>query len=493
MPEPHLMHPDPQRSVAVTPQASATTRPGTAAGGGPAPAPPGPLSPDRPAGLRSTLQLHVLFPCLLADVASVLLGVVTYSQLVGPPGATQMALAAVYVTIAGLMDVTHVRKEWNYTEEFVVAIKASFAALLFTAGVGLFANVAVSRILFCTVLLAMLVLRPFAALAIDRTSVPEPTSRVALMCSDEEYDEFLSAKDSIARPSRIDHIRIEDVPSNLPTDAASQGSVAHLRSQCLSFTPTKVVIGEHHLRDSALTNALIELSGLGIQLRSFSKYFEEEFGRVSLNSLGTSWFLFDIGPLHRVGYRTARRVVDIVAGSCVGTIFLLLLPILAVIVKLDSRGSLFHSQMRSGQYGRTFTMHKIRTMVLDAEANGPEFSRPNDPRITRIGKVLRRMRIDELPQALNLLKGEMSLIGPRPERPEWDHHFREVIPFYDKRSLIKPGLTGWAQVHEGYSSCLDDTVRKLERDLYYLRYQSLGIDLRVLLATAGSVVRFRGQ
>lgn len=216
-------------------------------------------------------------------------------------------------------------------------------------------------------------------------------------------------------------------------------------------------------------------------------------GRVRVAGLDTTWFFFDIDYHHRAGYRVARRLVDIFAGLLVGIVLVFFLPLLALVIRLDSPGPVFFVQTRVGQRGRLFKIFKFRTMVAGAEAGGPRFARVGDERITRVGRVLRRCRIDETPQALNLLRGDMTLIGPRPERPEFVKAFREIIPFYDARTLVKPGITGWAQVHEGYGSSVEDTVRKLERDLYYLRYQSLAVDLRILMATAAGILRFAGR
>jgi lipopolysaccharide/colanic/teichoic acid biosynthesis glycosyltransferase len=200
-----------------------------------------------------------------------------------------------------------------------------------------------------------------------------------------------------------------------------------------------------------------------------------------------------MGPLHRFGYRLVRRGVDLAAGALAVIAFALVTPWIAAAVKIAAPGPVFYRQTRTGHRGRTFTMTKFRTMRVDAEAAGPRFAHRRDQRVTRVGRILRLSRIDELPQSISLLRGDMSLIGPRPERPEFVEAFSKTIPFYCKRHLIKPGLTGWAQVHEGYSSCAGDTVRKLERDLYYLKHQSIGLDLRILAATVSSIVRLGGR
>ena len=272
--------------------------------------------------------------------------------------------------------------------------------------------------------------------------------------------------------------------------AEREPTVAEL---CESCKPARIVIGNEYLNDSRIVAELARVNDDGVAVSTFASSFEAEFGLVPVMSVDSSWFLFGLGPLHRLGYRLGRRLLDLIASVVFGLFLLVLLPVVAVLIRLDSPGPIFFSQSRVGQRGRLFRIHKLRTMQAEAEASGPQFTAPHDTRVTRVGFWLRRCRIDELPQALNLLRGEMSLIGPRPERPEFVARFAETIPFYDKRNLIKPGITGWAQVHEGYSATLEDTIRKLERDLYYLRNQSLGVDLRIVLATVASVFRLAGR
>jgi lipopolysaccharide/colanic/teichoic acid biosynthesis glycosyltransferase len=160
--------------------------------------------------------------------------------------------------------------------------------------------------------------------------------------------------------------------------------------------------------------------------------------------------------------------------------------LIAIVVRLENRGPVFYSQTRVGQGGQTFTLHKFRTMWGNAEANGMAWASQNDPRVTFVGRYLRKLRFDELPQLWNILKGDMSLVGPRPERPEFVGPLAALIPFYDERHLIKPGLTGWAQINYPYGSSIADARRKLQLDLYYIKHTSLELDLIILLRTLGT-------
>ena len=169
-----------------------------------------------------------------------------------------------------------------------------------------------------------------------------------------------------------------------------------------------------------------------------------------------------------------------------------MLPLLALAIKVDSRGPVFLVQRRIGENGAEFNLLKLRTMSADAEASGAQFASQRDPRVTRIGRVLRATRLDEFPQLLNIVRGDMSFIGPRPERPEFERELEAKIPHFKSRLLIKPGLTGWAQIKGGYASSIPDMTRKLEYDLYYIKNMSLFLDAVCLLHTAKTVILGRG-
>jgi exopolysaccharide biosynthesis polyprenyl glycosylphosphotransferase len=198
-----------------------------------------------------------------------------------------------------------------------------------------------------------------------------------------------------------------------------------------------------------------------------------------------------IGRVQAVDLDGAMRRARDVAGSLL--LLALTLPLLllvACLIKLDSRGPVLYRQDRVGLHGRVFTLLKFRTMRIDAEADGPSWATERDPRVTRFGAFIRSSRVDELPQLINVLRGEMSLVGPRPERPYFVHQLVRIIPQYDERTIVLPGLTGWAQVNYPYGASVEDAQAKLTYDLYYLRNQSLLLDLHILAATV-RVVLFR--
>jgi exopolysaccharide biosynthesis polyprenyl glycosylphosphotransferase len=235
----------------------------------------------------------------------------------------------------------------------------------------------------------------------------------------------------------------------------------------------------------------------GVSIVAMPVLYEQITGRVPIEHVGSHlWTL--VLPLEKRTvsfsvYLLIRRVFDAVCALVGLLLFALLLPVLAIAIKLTSRGPVFYRQVRLGRGGRPFTLVKLRTMKRDAEnGHGVQGASHRDSRITPIGGFLRRTRLDEAPQLLNIMRGEMSLVGPRPERPEFVERLEREIPFYRTRLAVDPGLTGWAQVRYRYGSSTEDALRKLQYDLYYIRHQSLLLDLEILIRTVWTVLLFRG-
>ena len=217
----------------------------------------------------------------------------------------------------------------------------------------------------------------------------------------------------------------------------------------------------------------------GRSMRGFTSVYEEHTGRLPIVHLMEGWELTE--PLSAKGvYVSFKRAIDIVLVALTAPIWLPLCGLIAVVIRLDSNGPAIFAQERAGRGGKPFTLYKFRTMVDQADANGPQFAVPDDDRLTRVGRGLRRVRIDELPQLWNVLKGDLSLVGPRPEQLPFVDRFSQTIPFYTHRHLIRPGVTGWAQVNFGYADNEVDTVEKLSYDLYYLKHVSPWLDISIL-------------
>ena len=245
-----------------------------------------------------------------------------------------------------------------------------------------------------------------------------------------------------------------------------------------------------------LLRELIRCYELGIAVRPMPAVYEELAGRVPVEHLGQKWFLAafwtEIGLPGLAA--AAKRLIDLGMSACGLLVTLALWLPIAVAIRLDSRGPILYRQERLGRGGRPFEIAKFRSMHPGAEPPGEAvWASPNDPRVTRVGAWLRRTRLDELPQFWNVFRGDMSVVGPRPERDSFIRQLERDIPFYRIRLAVKPGLTGWAQIRHPYANTVEDTIRKLEYDLYYVRRQGLLLDLAIIVRTIGVVLTFRGH
>jgi lipopolysaccharide/colanic/teichoic acid biosynthesis glycosyltransferase len=226
--------------------------------------------------------------------------------------------------------------------------------------------------------------------------------------------------------------------------------------------------------------------------------YEQIMRKIPPFTFSESWFLVQLNEQRGKTYDRFRILIDYISALFLGSILCVSMPFVALAIKLDSPGPVFFKQQRVGRNNNLFTLYKFRSMKAltadgSAELNGPQFTSLNDNRITRVGKILRKFRLDELPQIINVFKGEMALIGPRPERPEFTKQLTEKIPFYPLRHLVKPGFTGWAQVQQSYYDTIDENLIKLEYDLYYVKNRGPLLDLAIILRTVGIVVGMKGR
>jgi exopolysaccharide biosynthesis polyprenyl glycosylphosphotransferase len=240
---------------------------------------------------------------------------------------------------------------------------------------------------------------------------------------------------------------------------------------------------------------ILDAQERGIEVTPMPTLYEEMMGRVPVHHLESEWLLRSFVDQARVGgfYEATKRLLDIL-GSLVGLALLALIyPVVSILILLDSGSPVIYKQIRSGKGGKPYQAYKFRTMRQDAEKNGVQLTQEKDERITKVGIFLRKTHIDETPQFLNVLRGEMSLVGPRSERPEWIAEFQKQIPFYRARLLVKPGLTGLAQVSYSYYTTVEEMAIKLEYDLFYIKHRNLFLDIVILLRTVGQVFGLRGR
>jgi exopolysaccharide biosynthesis polyprenyl glycosylphosphotransferase len=276
-----------------------------------------------------------------------------------------------------------------------------------------------------------------------------------------------------------------------PDDPARLGSVAELSRIIDEQRPDLIVLTDDESSAKAL-DRLLDAPASGLKLVGQAHFFDHAFGRIPLADLKPTWFMSIFHLWQRPYTRFAKRTFDIVCASVILLFAAPLMIVAAVLVRLTP-GPVIYRQTRVGEGGRQFRMLKFRTMRADAEAPGPAFAQREDPRVTRLGRVLRRTHVDELPQLWNVLRGEMSIVGPRPERPEFIPTLEEAIPFFTRRLLVKPGITGWAQLRHDYASDADGAAEKLSYDLWYLRHRNLVVDLAICAKTFTSILARPGR
>jgi len=288
-------------------------------------------------------------------------------------------------------------------------------------------------------------------------------------------------------------IRPPAAPSVPPAQILGAGTSLLEVSRRHGVDEIVVAVGEQ--RTGALPmNDLLDCRLAGVRVLDLSSYFESALGQVRLDYLRASWLIFGDGFRHGMLRSTAKRMVDICASALLLVLCAPLMLLAAVLIVLESGFPVLYRQERVGQAGRVFRMIKFRSMRSDAEGDGtPRWAASDDVRVTRVGRIIRRLRIDELPQLVNVLKGEMSLVGPRPERPYFVEQLQRAIPFYAARHGVKPGITGWAQVRFRYGASIDDAGQKLQYDLYYVKNHSLLLDCVILVETIGIVLLGKGR
>jgi len=264
------------------------------------------------------------------------------------------------------------------------------------------------------------------------------------------------------------------------------GPVSELAAIVRAQRPELIVLAEGQSSIEALDRLLAAPSGR-FKVVGLAHFFEHAFGRVPVEQLTPGWFMSILHLRQKPYTRFAKRTFDVI-GASVGLI--LVAPVMAVIALLlrTTSGPVIYRQTRVGAGGKLFTMYKFRTMRVDAEEDGALFAAKRDPRVTRLGRVLRTTHLDELPQLWDVLKGDMSIVGPRPERPEFAPMLEEAIPYFNRRLLIKPGVTGWAQLRADYSSDAEGAATKLSYDLWYLRHRNLLVDAAICAKTVTSVI-----
>lgn len=273
-------------------------------------------------------------------------------------------------------------------------------------------------------------------------------------------------------------------PERVVDEAIPREAIHDLGRFVENLGVSEVVLALQERRNALPLKDLLRIKTKGCHVNDFSSFMERETGKVDLDTVNPSWLIFSDGfSSGRMFSSAVKRVFDITASLILLLLTFPIIAVFAVLVKLDSKGPAFFRQERIGLYGQPFHLIKLRSMRTDAEKDGSKWAQENDPRITRLGRFIRKVRIDELPQTWSVLKGQMSFVGPRPEVPEFVDSLEQEIPFFAERHMVKPGITGWAQINYPYGASSEDSRKKLEFDLYYAKNYTPFLDLVILLQT----------
>jgi sugar transferase (PEP-CTERM system associated) len=282
----------------------------------------------------------------------------------------------------------------------------------------------------------------------------------------------------------VGYISLDQTKKTIP-EAIDRAAIYNLADFVEKLATSEVVLALEERRNALPLEDLLRIKTTGVHVNEISSFLERETGRVDLDSVNPSWLIFSDG--FSAGRRIsgfAKRMFDIIASAILLALTAPLILLFAILVKLESKGPAFYRQQRVGLYGQPFDVYKLRSMRSDAEAAGKAvWATKDDPRVTRVGKFIRLVRIDELPQCWCVLKGQMSFVGPRPERPEFIADLEKKMPYYAERHMVKPGITGWAQINYPYGASIDDARHKLEYDLYYAKNYTPFLDILILLQT----------
>jgi len=388
---------------------------------------------------------------------------------------------------------------WRHTVRGLVLAAAAggviYLIVYFTSGQGSLPRRGVLYFLASAMLLTFL----WRLIYVRVFTAPAMMRRVLLVGAGESGQELLRLTRDMHPPPFHTVGLVDDDPAKqdkLILDTPVLGDNRQLLDIVIEQAVTDIIVAIQGPMNGAMFQALLDAQQAGVEITRMPVAYEELMGRVPIRHLESDWILRSFVDEVKVSgvYSLGKRIVDVLVGLVGVTAFLLTLPGVALAILIESGRPVFYRQTRLGQGGRPYRILKYRTMRADAEADGkPQWALEADPRMTRVGRLLRRIYMDEVPQFWNVVLGDMSVVGPRPERPELVADLERGIPFYRARLLVKPGITGWAQINYGKGASIEGSAEKLEYDLFYIKHRGLVLDLWILLRTMGTVLGLQGQ
>ncbi len=433
---------------------------------------------------------------LYVGTAAIVLGLGKYhaAEIAEPPydytGSFRFAWSFAYITFLcgaayglGLPDLA---RGWRAAVGMSTAVSVTAAVCISLAQLALGSALLPRFVVFGAALLVIPWYVACAALSSGGRLRQEGRDRVVLVACDEDADALRADLDrNPERSARLVATLAPDKATGTPDGRRPLAEAA------LPVRATVLVLSREAQADESIVHQAAELHERGLRVRTLSLFYEQWLGKMPLSELERMALMFDIGELHRARYGRVKRALDIAVAVPGFAVLVLVTPFVILGNLAANRGPLLFEQVRVGRYGKTFTIYKFRTMRAGGDAE--TWTSPDDPRVTPFGRVLRRLHVDEVPQVINLLRGDLSLVGPRPEQVHYVEELTEKIPFYRLRHLVRPGMTGWAQVKYAYGASELDAMEKLQYEFYYLRHQDLTLDAQIIGRTLRSVIGQHGR
>jgi len=394
--------------------------------------------------------------------------------------------------INGLYEINKVQAGFKFYGNLVqnLIINALLAVVLFYSILGRFTSLKPQTVLLILLAIFTCLFLIWRKLFYRLISSDRLGNNLAIIGVSEES--LLLAEEVITKPQLGYKLKLIINPDRSPLPEkfqmiSSSRDLVDLKNQLVKYKINTVVALNNPKYGADVARYLFESIDLKIQYYDLTDFYEKITGKIPVTVLERNWFLENISQRNSEWLTAAKRMIDVFFAVFFGLLALIFLPFLAIAIKLESKGPLIYKQERVGLGGKIFTVYKLRSMAINAEANGAQWAAADDKRVTKIGKFMRQTRIDEIPQFWNILKGNMSFVGPRPERPEFVAKLKDAIPFYNERHLVKPGLSGWAQINYPYGASVAEAKEKLQYDLFYIKNQSIALDISIILKTINTV------
>jgi sugar transferase (PEP-CTERM system associated) len=428
-------------------------------------------------------------------------GDATEYRLIGPVATRAVLFALVMLgsmTALGMFTRESQTGDWGYSIRFLASFAVGVIAMTFIFYLfpGLFLGRGVMALAFLFAFVGTALNRLIFVRLVDMNALKRRLLVLGIGTRAARIGTLLAQDESIRRKFHfVGYLAPTNAPHHphVPREKLLEhnGSLLAIASR---YSVDEIVVAIRDRRNGGLSiDELLECKLDGIEVKDVSSFFEHETGHVQIDSLNPSWMVFSDGFRRSSAKTIAKRIFDVTVSLLLLAVTLPVTLLTALLIVLESGFPIFYRQQRTGECGQVFEVLKFRSMRQNAEQAGvPQWAKQNDNRVTRAGRVIRKLRIDELPQIINVLKGDMSFVGPRPERPYFVQQLASQIPFYLNRHTVKPGITGWAQIRYPYGSTVEDAMHKLQYDLYYAKNHSLFLDLIILFQTAQVVLFGKG-